>query len=378
MESIFSENINTKIINIFFNTESVEKEFCFGKTKFTEKIAKYPKIISALKIFSAVDADENIKLTYPEGKSGLFSLRIDADEIDEANFSEYLKILRPFKDWITVFCCVGSFIGKENVLRECIEVGFDIQSHGFYHYVYNDYENNYHNLSKANKFFEQFGIKPKGFAAPMGKYNSSLMLALENTGFNYSSDFSFDYLNLPLYPKIDGRFSRVLEVPVFPVCPEILFAKNLSIGEITQYFDCVINELKKANTPVIIYAHTNKHYPEVKAFLKQLLEKIKSDDTLYKCNLTKFSEWCLKIKDENFCRDYGLLNPLFYSGFLKPPDEKLLGRVTKRSFLKRVKNYIKDKLDFEVITPAEELKGSNIKNKIKFLLRNLFVCNMRV
>ncbi len=159
----------------------------------------------------------------------------------------------------------------------------------------------------------------------MGKYNESLMLALEDLGFLYSSDFSFDYLNFPHYPKLKNRFSKILQIPIFPICPELLLMSGLNLDDITSYYDKVVAELINANIPVIIYNHTDIRYPQVKGFLKQFLAKIAENDKLYKCNISDFASWCLKQEDRDFSGANGILNKSVAAGFLKIPDSSLLG-----------------------------------------------------
>lgn len=367
-EASHPRHLSAQLPRSFIDTKRVEKEFHFGKHVFTEKIAVYPKIADALEMYSGASGS-SIRPSYPRGCSNIFSLRIDADEIDNEDFPDYIKLLEPFKDWVTIFCCASSFAGKEDLLKKCAETGFDIQSHGYYHHVYNDYANNLRNIEKAKDFFENFGIKAHGFAAPMGKYNDNLIKALENLGFVYSSDFAFDYLNMPHYPVVNDRISSILEVPVFPVCPELLFANGLSEKEVAKYFDDVLRELKCANIPIIFYAHTDKRYPQVKYFLKQLLENIKNYNDLYKCTMSEFVKWCKSVEDKKISRSNGLLNSGFYSGFLKIPDESLLGKTARQGSIKNLKSFVKDALDFETVTPRAELRGNGMKNRLKVFLR---------
>ena len=352
----------------FLNTQSVDKIFSFRGKIFNECVARYPKMLYAPDF---VRSESNRGNFYPENKNNIFSLRIDVDEFEESDFRQYIKILEPFKKCVTLFCSVAAFKEKECLLKELKSAGFDVQSHGFYHHVYNDYENNFNNILKAKDFFEKTSINTIGFAAPMGKYNESLMVALEGLGFIYSSDFSFDYLNFPHYPKLKKRFSKILQVPILPVCPELLFSFGFNLEEVIAYYDEVVEKLTNTNIPVIIYNHTDIRYPQVKDFLKQFLSKIAENDKLYKCNISDFALWCLKQEDKSFSGSFGILNRKVASGFLEIPDNSLFGKPKKISPLKFAKKAIKNTIDFETITPASEIKGNKIKKRLKLFVRRI-------
>jgi len=367
MESEPSEKI-MNCNNKFFNTQSVDKSFSFKGKTFSERVARYPKVLYAKDLFPASQFSENL---YPENKKNIFSLRIDVDEFEEKDFLEYISMLAPYRSFVTLFCCVSAFNKKEYLLNELKSRGFDIQAHGFYHHVYNDYESNYNNIFKAKDYFNKAGINTTGFAAPMGKYNESLMLALEKNGFIYSSDFSFDYLNFPHYPRLKGRFSKILQVPVFPICPELLLLSGFNLNEITSYYDGVVAELLNAYIPIIIYNHTDARYPQVKGFLKQFLAKIAENDKLYKCNMSNFALWCLEKEDKDFSKKTGILNKKATQVFFKIPDSSLLGMPKRQSLWKVIKTAIKNILDFETVTPESEIRGSKIKKTAKLFIRKI-------
>lgn len=363
--------MNMQQINKFYNTKSINKVFNFEGNTFVERVAKYPKIVYTNDLLK--DKIVSSKSIYPEDKKNLFSLRIDVDEIDSEEFAKYLEIFKPFSRWVTIFCCASIFSDKVYLLNNAKNIGIDIQSHGYYHHTYRDYENNYHNILKAKEFFEKNRISTFGFAAPMGRYNHNLMLALEDLGYRYSSDFSFDYLNLPHYPKLGARFSKILQIPIFPICPELLCVHGFHLDKIIAYYDYVIRVLEQSNIPIIIYAHTDRRYPEVKEFLKQLLEKIKDNDKLYKCNISDFASRCFSYEDKTISRQYGIINSQLTCNVSHVPDQSLLGVPDKASLPEKIKKNIKETIDFENITPANELKGNVVKKALKILVRKFFV-----
>jgi hypothetical protein len=248
-------------------------------------------------------------------------------------------------------------------------MAIDIQSHGFYHHSYRDYRNNFHNIDKAKIFFEKQDITTCGFAAPMGKYNKPLMLALEDLEYKYSSDFSFDYINFPHYPFIGNRFSKILQIPIFPICPELLFKEGFILKEVIEYYKNVISSLKSTRIPIIIYLHTDSRYPEVIFFLKEIMELIKDDQELYKCSISEFAEWCFEIENTDLSKKYGIIT----SGIsrLSVPPSKYFGISSNISIKKRIKRYVKELIDYEEVTPLRELKNNWLQKSVKMVVRKI-------
>lgn len=67
-------------------------------------------------------------------------------------------------------------------------------------------------IKKGLEAFEEVaGIRPQGFASPGFKANRRLLLALEDFGFNYSSDYRG---REPFHPVVRGRRLKTTQVPV--------------------------------------------------------------------------------------------------------------------------------------------------------------------
>jgi len=262
-------------------TKAVRKKFKYKDNVF------YENVVIKAQIFNGVPS---VRPMPTDGKT-IFSFRVDADEISSKDFNDYIDIFSKYSDFITVFLCCSEFVGKEDLVLKLKDSGVDIQSHGYYHHVYNDYSNNVSNLRKADNFLKSLGIKAKGFAGPMGKYNDMLGKALLDIDYKYSSEFSFDYINFPHYPTIKGESLKVIQVPIFPICPEILFAKGLKVEEVFEYYLEVIRRLKEKRIPIILYAHTDVKYPEVKKLISLLLNAVYEDDSLVRMNMTDYASW---------------------------------------------------------------------------------------
>ena len=328
--------------------EAVVKVFGSGSVRIKERVARYPK----LQVSSGIN----------NPLSNIFCLRIDADEYSQESFSRYYKLFEKHKDAITIFFSVDSFKKAAYEIKRCKEIDLDIQSHGFYHYTYADYESNRYNINKAKIFLENLGIHTRGFASPMGRWNRPLMKALEDEQYEYSSDFAYDYLGLPSYPYLNGRYCKVLEIPIFPVAPELFFKqKKYKPKDILSYYKNAIDEMLNCNIPIIIYAHTSIEHKKAPELLEEIAEYALLERKLEPKKMTEISN-CWK---ENF----NLENKPVLK--LKIPGADYSGQEINLSLCEKIKDLIKDGIDFERVTPADELRCIWAKRAIKMLARKI-------
>jgi folate-dependent phosphoribosylglycinamide formyltransferase PurN len=304
-------------------------------------------------------AEQGIRTT--AWKPDFFCLRIDADEYESANFQSYYHLFERYKDAVSIFFNVYSFKDAAHEIKKCARIGLDIGSHGYYHHTYNDYESNRYNIERAREFFDTLGVRAKGFVAPTGKWNQSVSLALEDAGYDYSSEFAYDYTGFPSYPVVKGRYSSVLQIPVFPVAPELFLEKGYKdIKAITGYYMKAVDRMRESGVPVIIYAHTNPKFPEVPVILAGIMDYAIGKLGLRQGTMSGFFySWTkdtARYSGRPQARQYG-------------HDPAFDGALSQRSFNARVKRRVKVLLDYEDITPDNELKGTHPAKAIKLLAR---------
>jgi len=326
---------------------AVIKEFGPEHMPVREKVTKVPLIEKGKKAAGSLP--------------GIFCLRIDADEYDQVSFSRYYKLFERYKDAITIFFSINSFKNAGNEVMRCRDMGLDIQSHGFYHYTYNDYSSNRYNVKKAKDFLSALEIEVKGFASPMGKWNWQLMRALENEGYEYSSDFAYNYLGLPDYACYKNQVSRILQIPIFPVCPELFFRqKGYMFDDILNYYKSAIDQMIDCGIPVMIYAHTSLEHNRVPEILDNVAEYALSTKGLAFMSMTKINDYFRKeserIKNSDIIR-------------LKVPSAAYLGKEISLPVYGRLKDYLKDIIDFERITPESDLQCNAVKKALKIFAR---------
>jgi len=327
---------------------TVEKVFSNGEISARERVVKYP-----LNAFT--NGQKRISPRF-------FCLRIDADEYHPDTFNYYFSIFKKHKEAITVFFNINSFRGADEKISVCQDAGLDIQSHAYYHHIYNDYRNNLENIKRADTIFRKIGISPIGFAAPMGKWNPNLISALEKSGYRYSSDFCYDYLGLPSYPVANRRFSSILEIPVFPVSPELFYLnENPDPEKVIAFYKNAINLMDECGLPVIIYAHTgsSRLIPEI---LEEILGYAIKEKRLVPVTMTSFYYWWLDRHK----------NPLPENiRSVKQIPEGLLGKEMVAPASKRMKYFLKELLDYEKITPINEIRYGGLAGAVKRIIRSI-------
>jgi hypothetical protein len=344
------ENVELKKMLCWKNRKPARKAFGGGLARVTEEVARFPSI-------NYIGGSEVIS-------PNIFCMRIDADECHDATIRSLGYLFIKYHAATTVFVNVSNFISRRDIIEGWHEKGVDIQSHGFYHHTYSDYANNLHNIRKARLFFEKMGIQTEGFVSPAGRWNRSLSAALGSEGYKYSSEFSYDYLSLPTYPDLGGRLSGVLNIPVFPVAPELFLEYGVKDAEkIAGYYMAAIDEMQRCGLPVIIYAHTSK-YKEIPVILDKIYEYALFNKHLTPSNMTRFGRWWRTGCHENYYPKQEIRT-------LRIPGRSFLGDILPAGPGKMIKRFLKEAVDFERVTPPEELRGPFLKKEAKKVLRKM-------
>lgn len=229
---------------------------------------------------------------FPGGFNSAFVFRVDADNYDEKEFSETARILYENKIKTTYFINQSSYQNYLDDLTKLRNYGFEVQSHMNKHCVYDSVKKNYENLAQSLEFLKDF--KPNAFVAPFGIFNKSLLSAAEKLGMNYSSEFSYDYDSLPSFPIVNGRVSKVLQLPIHPVCLESFIEVGWGDSAMLEHFDYMLKKSVSERMPIFWYGHPTKvfrEYPTYFQVLNQTLNKINKIKGIWKTNFSEFYEW---------------------------------------------------------------------------------------
>ncbi|MEK7749112.1 MAG: polysaccharide deacetylase family protein, partial [Bacteroidota bacterium] len=190
---------------------------------------------------------------YPRDSESVFSFRVDTDRGTEEEIQQLYSVAGQHRVPMSWFIDAKSQAKMMPVFKrmEHQELGV----HCFDHRVYKEFERNLENIGKALEVMRLAGIEPKGFASPFGKWNKGLARAVKEHGLKYSSEFSYDYDNLPSTPYFEDKFLCVPQIPVHPICIGSLKRQGYKDARMVQYFENILRQKLASRLPLIFYHH---------------------------------------------------------------------------------------------------------------------------
>ncbi|MCK4358633.1 MAG: polysaccharide deacetylase family protein [Candidatus Cloacimonetes bacterium] len=295
-------NVNKAILDI----SNSRKKFYFKRKELpSERIAKISKgeirriVRISLEYLHHFRELPFVQLWYyPKGYSNIFAFRVDTDFCEQKDVIELYKICEENRIPCSWFIDTKS---SENWISDFTKMkNQEIGLHCYRHRVFKDYNNNRKNLEKGQKILEKYGINPIGFVSPYGEWNYNLGNNIEDLGFKYSSEFSLNYDDLPFFPYIENRFSKVLQIPIHPISIGRLRRSHFTDEEVWQYYKNVIVQKIKLCEPIIFY-----HHPSHKKFdIFDRIFKFINEHSVKKIDFDGLSNWWKKRSEVKF-------NPIF-------------------------------------------------------------------
>jgi hypothetical protein len=163
----------------------------------------------------------------------------------------------------------------------------EIGIHCHEHLTYSTDELNFQNFNKAQSLLNNQGLHPRGAAAPYGTWNASVATVFEQLGMEYSSEFSLDYDNLPFFPFLEDRFSRVLQMPIHPICVGSMLRAGYTSVDMREYFRQLVDTKLLLREPVCLYHHPTHRHLEIFEDIFQYVRSKQIDAFSY----TEYAEW---------------------------------------------------------------------------------------
>jgi hypothetical protein len=207
---------------------------------------------------------------YPFDAWTIFAFRVDTDYARPGEIDELYRLVSSYEIPASWFVDVKSqqlYLSMFSSM-EHQEIG----AHCFEHRVFPDAAANESNIRQALTVLKGADIKPEGFVAPFGNWNDGLAEAIKRCGFSYSSEFAYDYDNLPSYPRIRNESSSVLQVPIHPIGIGSLRRQGYSAEQMMRYFDFVTGLKLSIRDSLVFYHHPKDGYHDV---LRHLFETVK-------------------------------------------------------------------------------------------------------
>jgi hypothetical protein len=378
----------------------------------TERVARHPKAAIRRRLLDrireAVTGAGGLWArlsSFPFPYRSAFNFRVDLDEPFPEDYARFARARRPIDDCTTHFVSTHAYGHEPSVLGDLN--GLDAQSHGHYHVVYRGPEANRRNLVRAHQLMERAGIVPVGFAAPGGRWNAGLDGILESLGYEYGSEFHLGYDDLPSYPLRDGRPSRVLQIPVHPICEGLFFEAGASDGRVVaEHLVGVIRAKIEAGEPAFVYGHPERRLGRFPEIVSAVADAVEGHPLLWRVTLTEFARWWrwrggrrwsvvpkggarFEVQLDDWDPAYPLALevvrgahvasvpltgprvPLRLDGLayerLRPPAE-LAVPVPARG-PRDIKSAVRAALDWETVTPVDDLPDDTIADRLKKGLR---------
>jgi hypothetical protein len=115
---------------------------------------------------------------------------------------------------------------------------------------------------------------------------------MEGLGYLYSSDFQLGYDDLPFFPWRGDRFSNVLQVPIHPICEGLFLEAGIEDGRaIANHLVRVVRARVEAGEPAFVYGHPERRLARFPQVLSALDSSIAGDALLWRVTLTEFARW---------------------------------------------------------------------------------------
>ncbi len=279
------------------STKSARVTWRMEGLSLTERVARFPRaairtrIIHRLRQAVTKAGGFWARLApFPYPYRSAFNFRADLDEPVVEDYIRFARARRQIEDCCTHFVNTRAYGENPAVLQDLHR--FDTQSHGHYHVIYRDPDANRRNLRRAHQVLAESGFETVGFAAPHGRWNAGLDDVLEDLGYLYSSDFQLGYDDFPFFPWRGDRFSRVLQVPIHPVCEGLFLDAGADDGRaIAAHLVRVVRSRVAAGEPAFVYGHPERRLARFPEVLHALHVATSGNPLLWRVTLTEFARW---------------------------------------------------------------------------------------
>ena len=271
--------------------------WAIGPWTLSERVARSPKawirrrLIAKLREAVTGAGGVWIRLApFPYPYRSAFSFRADLDEPGPEDYHRFAAARAPLDGCCTHFLSTNAYTHHPSVLADLRQ--HDTQSHGHFHHVYRDPEANRVNLERAHRILWSSGFEPVAFAAPHGRWRRSLDDQLEDLGYLYSSEFQLGHDDFPFYPWKGNRFSRILQVPVHPVCEGLFLEAGVDDpGIIADYFQQVVGAKLDAGELAVIYGHPERRLGRMPEVMTALARAIDGQPLVWRATFSELARW---------------------------------------------------------------------------------------
>lgn len=189
----------------------------------------------------------------PYGYPSLLIFRMDTDYSSEEQILRFYEIMQNSGIKASWFIDVSSQLNHIAAYKRFQD--HEIAYHCFRHRTFSDEKINNADFEKGLNALRNNDIHPKGYAAPQGLWFPSLARSIEEFGFEYSSEFSYSYDDVPLYPHTSKMVFPVLQIPVHPISTGRLRQARFTADAMAEYLKRRMDYQIFLNEPAVLYDH---------------------------------------------------------------------------------------------------------------------------
>jgi hypothetical protein len=239
---------------------------------------------------------------FPFPYRSAFNFRVDYDQFEPEGFRAMLAAAEAHADCTSHFVNGAAFHRHPKAVKRLR--GLDVGSHGFWHHVYRTEDENVRNLRRGIEVLRAARIAPAGFVAPHGRFNQALLAAMDDLGITHSSEFGLAYDELPFFPEPTG----VLQIPIHPVCLELFFEAarrgrmqprtgedpartEQLMTQALEYFVEMAREKYRAAEPMFFYGHPWSPPRSSSRVLAVLANAVTGLGAVWRTTLSEYGAW---------------------------------------------------------------------------------------
>jgi hypothetical protein len=277
-----------------------------GGLTITEEIAAVDKravrreVLDALRLRIEEQGGVWIRVAaFPFPYRSAFNFRLDYDHYAPDDFSSTLEAIAGSESSTSHYVNGSALASCGDALARLR--GLDVGSHGFWHHTYRTVEENLRNVGRGIEMLRSAGIEPAGFVAPHGRFNRTLLIALQTLGVTHSSEFGLAYDELPFA----AGTGAVLQIPIHPVCLEIFLeavaasrpvwrpglTADDAIRSAIDYYRELIELRCRAGEPAFLYGHPTGRRGRQTDVLRAILESVSPLAAVWRTTLGRFHAW---------------------------------------------------------------------------------------
>jgi hypothetical protein len=222
--------------------------------------------------------------SFPNGARSIFCFRIDTDYATDEQLMDLSLIIR--RNGVPAAWFIDTKSHNKSLKQFAALENQEIGLHCFEHQTFETYQENLGNIHKAQSILHASNIHANGFASPYGRWNAELGRALVDAGFEYSSEFSYDYDNLPVKTQL-SRSEGILQIPIHPICIGSLKHQGYTDVQMIRYFAEVIKRKLANRDSIVFYHHPKDGHHQV---LDWIFQEMRRERVPVK-SMYEFAQW---------------------------------------------------------------------------------------